>query len=554
VAKPARDYTDDGRFCYYAFEILMMFSKVKKALLGLLFLAAFSPTTAHADDEIRFDLPAGGQLKVRNDLGNIDAEVWANSYVAVSLSVDGPRKLDKYPITIDNRGSLLTISVVRKPIDPVVTVHLKIKLPESSRFEASTTKGAITIFGMPGSANLNSLSGALTATFRPLSNADITARSTRGIIKSAIGSAPSTNPQLLQTRLGNGGHKLDLQSDTGDILLNFGPGIEISDNTPAKPPALIGGDNSKRPVGTPADPITSGDISEGDVIRVDSQLVTLNISVIDRGTNRGLIGLGQPDFKLFEDGAEQRIVQFESSSAPFDLFLLIDLSGSTREVVKLIRAAAMRFVEAARPNDRISVIVFAGEATVVSQLTADRELLRQRIETIDTARGDTKLYDATNFAMDEVLKESKKSRRSAIILMSDGLDGTIPGISGQQGSRRTYQETLRNIQEFDGVLYTLWLNTEYEAMSPLDTQPEAFDAGHDRMKEMGEAGGGVFYEVERLTDLAGAYEQVVADLGTMYSLAYQPSNSTRDGKWRTIRIKVERNNAVPRGKRGYYAN
>jgi VWFA-related protein len=103
------------------------------------------------------------------------------------------------------------------------------------------------------------------------------------------------------------------------------------------------------------------------------------------------MGLGQSDFKLFEDGQEQRIVQFESSSAPFDLMLLIDLSGSTREVVKLIRAAAIRFVEAARPADRIGVITFAGEPMLVSSFTADRDLLRQRIETIDTARGDTKL-------------------------------------------------------------------------------------------------------------------------------------------------------------------
>ncbi len=276
--------------------------------------------------------------------------------------------------------------------------------------------------------------------------------------------------------------------------------------------------------------------------------------MIDRGTNRGLAGLGQADFKLFEDGEEQRIIQFESSNAPFALVLLIDLSGSTRDVVKLIRAAAVRFVEAARPADRIGIITFAGQASVVSTLTADRDLLRQRIETIDTARGDTKLYDATNFAMEEVLKESKKSRRTAIVLMSDGLDGTIPGISGQQGSRTSYKETLRNIQEFDGVLYTLWLNTEYEAMSPEDTQPEAFDMGRERMKEMADMGGGVFYRVERLTDLAGAYEQVVADLGTMYSLAYRPSNSERDGKWRAIRIGVNRTNAVPRGKRGYYAN
>ena len=538
----------------------MMFLKVQKVLLGLLFLAAFSPTTAYADDEIRIDLPAGGQLKVRNDFGNISAEVWNNSYVAVSASIggDGSRRFSRSPIIIDNRGSLLTISVVRRPIDPVVPVHLNIKIPETSKFDASTTSGSVAIFGTPSGAILKSSSGSLTATFQPLANADITARSSRGIIKSAIGSAPSPDPQLLQTRLGNGGNKLELQSETGDILLNFGPGIEIADNSPApsssKPPELIGADNPKRPAGTPADPSVGGDIEEGDVIRVDSQLVTLNISVIDRGTNRGLVGLGQSDFKLFENGEEQRVVQFESSSAPFDLILLIDLSGSTREVVKLIRAAALRFVQAARPADRIGVITFAGEATVVSQLTADRELLRQRIETIDTARGDTKLYDATNFAMDEILKESKKSRRCAIVLMSDGLDGTIPGISGQVGSKSSYQETLRNIQEFDGVLYTLWLNTEYEAMSPLDTQPEAFDTGHDRMKEMADAGGGVFYQVERLADLAGAYEQVVADLGTMYSLAYRPVNSSRDGRWRAIRIKVDRTNAVPRGKRGYYAN
>jgi len=474
-----------------------MFLKVQKVFLGLIVLVAFSPAIARADDEIRIDLPAGGELKVRNDFGNVNVEVWRNSYVAVSATIggDGSTRLTRSPILIDNRGKLIAISVVRRPIDPVVPIHLKIKVPD---------------------------------------NADINTRSAKG---------------TFQKRVGNGNTKIDIQTQSGEISL----GEESTVDSGSKQPELIGANNGK-PAGTSDGPAPGDDINEGDVIRVDSQLVTMNISVIDRGTNRGLLGLGQSDFKLFEDGQEQRIVQFESSSAPFDLILLIDLSGSTKDVVKLIRAAAIRFVDAARPADRIGVIIFAGQPAIVSTLTADRDLLRQRIETIDTARGDTKLYDATNFAMDEILKESKKSRRTAIVVMSDGLDGTIPGVSGQQGSHSNYQETLRNIQEFDGVVYTLWLNTEYEAMSPLDTQPEAFDMGHDRMKEMADAGGGVFYEVERLTDLAGAYEQVVADLGTMYSLAYQPSNSTRDGRWRAIRINVNRTNAVPRGKRGYYAN
>ena len=493
-----------------------MFSKVQKVLWGLVFLAAFSPATVYGDDEIRIDPPAGGQLKVRNDFGNVSVELWSNSYVAVSAAIggDGSARLTRSPILIDNRGSTITISVVRRPLDPVVPIHLKVKVP---------------------------------------ADVDVTARSVRGTVKSSLGGSPTLENQPFQTRIGNGGKKLDIQTETGEIFLTYAPTADVSSSSTPKQPELLGTGNRRPSAGTPAETVPDGDLSEGDVIRVDSQLVTLNISVIDRSTNRGLLGLGQSDFKLFEDGKEQRLVQFESSSAPFDLVLLIDLSGSTREVVKLIRGAAVRFVEAARPADRIGVITFAGQATVVSGLTADRELLRQRIETIDTARGDTKLYDATNFAMEEVLKDSRKSRRTAIVLMSDGLDGTIPGVSGQQGSRHTYQETLRNIEEFDGVLYTLWLNTEYEAMSPLDTQPEAFDAGHDRMKEMAVAGGGVFYQVEKLTDLAGAYEQVVADLGTMYSLAYRPSNSTRDGQWRAIRIAVNRSNAVPRGKRGYYA-
>jgi len=456
---------------------------------GLILVAALLfPSIALAvqsNDEIRIDLPANGQIKLRNDFGNISVEVWANSYVTVSATIEGDRPFTRSPIIIDNRGKVLAISVVRRPIDPVAAIHLFLKVPATAHISNMSVKGQFTL--------------------------------------------------------------------TRDEALN--PAAPSRPETP-KQPELIGVDNAtRRPAGTPATPNENTEISEGDVIRVDSQLVTLNISVIDRSTNRGLMGLKQSDFKLFEDGREQRIVQFDSASSPFDLVLLIDLSGSTREVVKLIRAAALRFVDAARPADRIAVITFAGEPRIVSELTADRDLLRQRIETIDTARGDTKLYDATNFAMAEVMKQTKNSRRTAIVLMSDGLDGTIPGISGQQGSLKfSYPETLRNIQEFDGVLYTLWLNTEYEAMSPLDTQPEAFDMGHDRMKEMADAGGGIFYQVERLSDLAGAYEQVVADLGTVYSLAYRPRNSARDGKWRAIRIGIDRPNAVPRGKRGYYAN
>jgi VWFA-related protein len=218
----------------------------------------------------------------------------------------------------------------------------------------------------------------------------------------------------------------------------------------------------------------------------------------------------------------------------------------------LIRGAALRFVVAARPNDRIGVITFADAPVIVSPFTEDREALRQRINLMERPHGTTTLYDSVAFAMDQVMKNANASRRNAIVLMSDGLDSIMPNVDGE-GSRIDYKDLLNRIREFDGVLYTLWLNTEYEALSDKDVQPETFDLAYDRMKEMAEEGGGLFYEVEKLEDLAGAYERVVADLGTVYSLSYRPTNKTRDGKWRAIRLTVARPNAVARGKRGYYA-
>jgi Ca-activated chloride channel family protein len=533
-----------------------MFSKVRPVIYSLivLFGLSFSPAEYNsliapraADDDIRIDVAKGGQVRVQNQFGDVRAEVWQNNFVSVSADIVGAR-LSRSPIVIDNKGSVLSISVFRTPVDPVATINLKVKVPESSRLGVITGAGQIQLLGLANTATLKSRSGAITSTFNLGSDTEINARTSRGSIKTRLGDSGTeeTAGQTFQQRVGSGGHGLDVESESGQILIGY-VGVRA-----VPEPALSA--PTPRAAGVPAIPATNNELDEGDVIRVDSQLVTLNMSVVDRSTSRGVMGLRQSDFRLYEDGQEQQLVQFDSAAAPFDLILLIDLSGSTKEKVELIRASARRFVNAARPADRISIITFAGEPKLISEPIVDRQLLRERIATIDTARGDTKLYDATEFAMNEVTKVPKRSRRTAIVLMSDGLDGTIPGVSGQIGSTRPYDELLRTIQEFDGVLYTLWLNTRYVALHPNDTQPEAFDEGHDRMAEMAEAGGGIFSEVKSLQDLAGAYEQVVADLGTVYSLSYKPSNSLRDGKFRAIRINVNRPNAVARGKRGYYAN
>jgi VWFA-related protein len=458
-------------------------------------------------------------------------------------------------VTIDKKEQGFVVRVVRRVGEPVAPINLTIKIPESAQVEIVTGAARISLRGVPSSATIKSAAGDVKVEFLELADADLVARSPKGSVRSELPQLLSENGHILQARLGTGARSLRIDTETGNITLALTRATVngVADATDSRSPNLLSIEVPKKAAGTPAPAMDTQEIGEGDIIRVDSQLVALNMSVIDRTTNRGLVGLTKSDFKLYENGTEQQILQFDSSSAPFDLLLLIDLSGSTRDVVKLIRSAALRFVNAARPTDRIGVITFAGQAAVVSPLTLNRELLRQRISAMDTAAGDTKLYDATNFALSQLQQDTRNPRRTAIILMSDGLDGSIPGVQGD-GSKLSYQELLSRVREFDGVLYALWLNTEYEALSPLDTQPEAFDAGYDRTKEMADTGGGFFYEVERLEDLAGAYERVVADLGTVYSLAYRPSDKTRDGKWRTIHVNVARPSAVARGKRGYYAN
>ncbi len=540
------------------------------------FLFPFSLCLAQ---DVRADLPANNFLRIENRRGSVSVEIWNEQHVSVTVTFEGETPKSS-PVIIRRTEQLLNVLVASGATSTAssIRVNLFLRIPARARMEIMTNSGEVSVSGLPSSLSVQTGSGNIRAALPARSDADITAEAASGKVTSEFkqATAAAKSGKVFRSRLGKATTPVRLRSLSGQIALAILgttrsavetastaviPQEETRQPTESrppqeerKPPTLIGDSTPNSPVGTPAASPTDGpvEVDEGDVVRVDTEVVTLNISVIERGTNRGLTGLTQGDFKIFEDGAEQRIGHFESSAAPFNLVLLIDLSGSTRDKVKLIRSAAQRFVDAARPEDSIAIITFASAPTLVSRLTNDRAALRRRIGSIETAAGDTKLYDSLNFAMTEALKDATASRRTAIVVMSDGLDGTLPSVHGD-GSALSYNEILGQIREFDGVLYALWVNTEYVSLSDKDTQPEDFDAGHDRMEELADAGGGLFYEVDKLEDLSGAYERVVADIGTVYSLSYHPANSVRDGKWRAIRVKVARPDAVARSKRGYYA-
>jgi VWFA-related protein len=514
-------------------------------------------------------LPANGNLRVENLRGGVVVDVWAQNYVSVSATADNGQLSATAPV-VDHGDTLLSVRLARGAKGSP-RINLQIHVPARAHLAIQTADGNVEVQGVPSALLAQTFSGEISLGVPPQTSASFVADSKTGNVSSSVTSlSPNRggNPQL-NARIGAGAASVRLYSQAGNI--NIRPANSTSarvvSSTPARTFPLgpaespsptqrpeLGTNKPTAAAGTPAKPDTGPEeISEGDVIRVDTELVGLNVSVVDRGTNRGVNGLAKEDFRLYENNQQQQIAHFESASAPFNLVLLVDLSGSTATVVELIKSAALHFVEAARPFDRIGVITFAGGQVVVSPLTSDHEILRQRIRAIQKPEGSTKLYDAMAFAIDEVFRESKDSRRNAIVVISDGLDSVLPNVTGE-GSTLSYEEMIRRAKEFDGVIYSIWTDTQtYEPLSPLDIQQETFDLAHDQLRELSDAGGGAFYECKKLEDLAGAYDRVVADLGTLYTLAYRPTNKTRDGSWRTIRVTVNRPNTVARGKRGYFA-
>src|SRR5436305_11518096 len=133
--------------------------------------------------------------------------------------------------------------------------------------------------------------------------------------------------------------------------------------------------------------IARGQAPEPDVLRIDTDLVNLNVSVFNRKGAQLPASLQQKDFAVLDNGEPQEISFFASNDAPFDLVLLLDLSGSTADKIGLIRKSAKRFVDAGRPGDRIAILTFTADILLVSKLTSDHAALKKSIDDIKKTLG-----------------------------------------------------------------------------------------------------------------------------------------------------------------------
>jgi len=287
-------------------------------------------------------------------------------------------------------------------------------------------------------------------------------------------------------------------------------------------------------------------ISDGDSeIKVETKLVNLNIRVLPRDIkNPRRAALTKEDFVVSEDGVEQDIAFFSAAEAPFDLVLVLDFSGSTADKRSLIKKAAKRFVEVARPEDRIAVVAFATDIRTISEPTRDRSALYTAIDSIKT-EGDSPVWDALKYTYDNLLKKDS-NRRTAIVMMTDGLDNA---------SKATFADAMETVRHADASLFTVYINTIEASESQKTYAGKLGTKLHESLTMLADESGGQCYKANGLKDLNGIYEQVVNDIGKIYSLGYEPRNENRDGGWRTIEVKLRSQpDLAAKTRRGYYAN
>jgi Ca-activated chloride channel family protein len=289
-----------------------------------------------------------------------------------------------------------------------------------------------------------------------------------------------------------------------------------------------------------------------ETIRVESDLVDLRVSVISLNPQNPSPELQQKDFLVLEDGRPQDISFFATADTPLDLVLLLDTSGSTNDKLKLIRKSARRFIDETRPMDRVSVVAFTDVAQLICPLTEDRRLLRDSIDDIEKTGGGTKFWDTLGQVLAVLRASGNSLRRSAVVAMTDGVDNALPDVLGP-GSQTSFDELLGIVRAADTIVFPIYLDTEDEQLKRHSASRMAYALARDELAQLAEASGSRLYRANRLKDLDDVYKQVIGDLGRIYSIGYRPSNTLRDGKWRSVSIQIQdRRDVIARTKQGYY--
>lgn len=322
------------------------------------------------------------------------------------------------------------------------------------------------------------------------------------------------------------------------------PVAQAPDRAPLPEPAPLQPSSSPIAASSPA--------ADPDAVRLEGRLVNLNIRATDRA-GKIIPNLTKDDFLVYEDGVQQEVQFFRPVSAPVSLVLLLDLSGSTKDKMKVMKKAAQKFVDALRPNDPIAVAAFARRFMLVSPFTTNHKLLKDRIGDMKTRSSGTGYYDSMWETLD--LLDTVKDSRRALVVLTDGVDNSLE--NPRRWPPKHDFETLlsRMSEEADVVVYPIYLDTEYETVVKSHaSNSRAYATAREQLKQVAEQTGGVLYKAARIEDLEDVYQRVASELHTLYSLAYSPASVAAAGTWHKLSVKVDRPSAIARTRKGYRSN
>lgn len=277
---------------------------------------------------------------------------------------------------------------------------------------------------------------------------------------------------------------------------------------------------------------TSAQNDDDAIISVDSSIVVMNAAVTD-AAGKAVTGLKLKQFRVFEDGTEQEIKTFEAEETPFAAVILLDTSGSMEERVSLARAAAIQFLNGLRANDFAAIYNFDSKVELVQDFSNSHDMIDRIFEL--KANGMTVLNDAIYRAA-EVLSKRLEKRR-AIVVLSDGAD-TL--------SHKSADKALRAALSVNATIYSV-------DMSALDLNPKYKTQNRGALSNFAEKTGGRYVATPGGVAMRDAFKRIVEELGVQYTIAYQPANTKKDGKWRAIELRISRPNLTIRTRKGYNA-
>jgi VWFA-related protein len=339
------------------------------------------------------------------------------------------------------------------------------------------------------------------------------------------------------------------------------------------------------------------EVGEDEVVRVNTALVTIPVSVLDRD-GRFIPNLRKEDFRIFEDGAEQGVAYFATVEHPFTVALVIDTSNSTRFKLEDVQDAAIAFLDQLRPEDKALVVSFNDEIRVLSEVTSDRRQLRDAIRRTRWGGG-TKLYDAVDLVIKQRLEGIKG--RKAVVLFTDGVDTT--------SRRASYQSTLGDAEELDAMVYSIQYDTTGgqtgggvvnwpppqrnprrgggnrrrnpgwgDILGSIilgggsgggggsrypgggggnrgggggTSSPEEYQLGSDYLRQLATLTGGRHFQADDLRNVGQAFTNIAEELRRQYSLGYYPSRTSQAAERRRLKVRVRRPDLVVRARDSY---